>query len=867
MFVVQRNFGAPTEPCTREVWQEVTESAVTAKTIAEARRCLADGDRAGYDSKKRSLPAVCFMADHFEPNQGSKGKLPLNTWRLQSAAVLNGLVMLDFDHVSSLAFRDERLEKGSAQLTPVQVFHKIPDHWFDDTVCRNAIMLAHVTPSGDGLRLVCLADAERGSLADNQQYIATSLGLAYDEACKNADRLSFVPQEEDILYINDNIFNYNNQEYDARYGKLYRGERLEVRGERLEVRGERLEVRGERLEVRGERLEVRGERIPQAETSQPTTTPPTSTPPTDISLTSHLSPLTSTYDGIPLQTVADAYIAKFGTPAVGKRHTYLLRMAARLRPLVENNRDKLGSLLRSVAFVQDMLAEGGAGEVERILADATNLKGGYKVGKTMQSVLAGLGVDTRDAEPADGTAEELDDAGRSFWRRLEPVVEGPYLPALDAVDDENKVGAVMAAGAMFCTLMTRTWYRHYDGLLHRMNPQVYIIGEPATGKSFADRLDRNIMAAMRFADQPVRDAETRYKRQRKERSTSTKAQKGEALEQPEGMIRYLPSRTSNAVFYRRAINAKEVIDGEVMPLHLYTFDSELDSSVTAQSGGSWIGKHDLELKAFHNELSGVDFANTDSVNELIPIYWNQVVTGTPISLSKKITLRNVNDGLCSRMAIFRMAAADYKMVRRGTAAVNHEQEVALKEWGYFFESLKGELRLDRLIDHVYTLCEQSAHDAEAAHDKVLNFLRKRAVFYATWFTVPQIVGRIRGKYKEVNGTKVPCTLDDIQVRDKDLRLATVIYDAVLYYQDKFFGQMLQDSWDNAKREFQPRVRNSRNSERYEALPDEFSTSDLERLFQLQRDSAYQQCKRWCDQGYTKRIKQGTYRKIIKNIVV
>ena len=39
--------------------------------------------------------------------------------------------------------------------------------------------------------------------------------------------------------------------------------------------------------------------------------------------------------------------------------------------------------------------------------------------------------------------------------------------------------------------------------------------------------------------------------------------------------------------------AKEIVDGEVMPMHLYMFDSELDSSITAQSGGAWIGKHDL----------------------------------------------------------------------------------------------------------------------------------------------------------------------------------------------------------------------------------------------------------------------------------
>lgn len=430
--------------------------------------------------------------------------------------------------------------------------------------------------------------------------------------------------------------------------------------------------------------------------------------------------------------------------------------------------------------------------------------------------------------------------------------------------DENKVGAVFAAGAMFCTLMTRCWYTHYDGNLQRMNPQVYIIGDPASGKSFANLLDQCIMAAMRYADQPARDAEERYKNEQQERSTSSKAQKGDALRRPEGMIRYIPSRTSNAVFYRRAVNAKEVIGGEVMPLHLYTFDSELDSSITAQSGGSWIGKHDLELKAFHNEGSGVDYANNDSVNKLIPIYWNNVVTGTPLSLAKKITLRNVNDGLCSRIAVFRMASQKYQMIGRGSMVRNHERELALKEWGYYFESLKGELKIDRLVDHVYTLCEQCAQECEENRDDVRDFLRKRAVFYATWLVVPQIVGRLRGKKKQ-NGE--PLTLQDVKVTDNDLRMASVIFDAVLYYQDHLFGQMLQDSWDNAKREFQPRKRNSRYAQAYEQLPSPFSVSDVERVLGVTNNAAAQHCKRWLQSGYIDRQKQGTYVKLITSIQI
>jgi len=304
------------------------------------------------------------------------------------------------------------------------------------------------------------------------------------------------------------------------------------------------------------------------------------------------------------------------------------------------------------------------------------------------------------------------------------------------VSDANKLGAVFVAGAMYCTLMTRCWYLHFDGQETRLNPMVFVIGHPASGKSFASYLDQQIMAPMRSADSPGRKAEKDFKKQQ-QRATSAKAQKGEPLEQPEDMVRYLPSKTSNAVFFRRSENAVENVDGELMHLYLYMFDSELDSSVTAQSGGSWIGKHDLELKAFQNEFSGVDYANNGSVNDIIQVFWNQVITGTPVSLKKKITPQNINDGLCTRLCIVKMWPDRYKMIGRGNARVNHVVNEQLKEWGYRFDRMKGELKIDRLVDHVYNLCEQVAKDAEEKQDVVLDLLRKRAVYYAIWFTIPR----------------------------------------------------------------------------------------------------------------------------------
>jgi hypothetical protein len=252
----------------------------------------------------------------------------------------------------------------------------------------------------------------------------------------------------------------------------------------------------------------------------------------------------------------------------------------------------------------------------------------------------------------------------------------------------------------------------------------------------------------------------------------------------------------------------------------------------------------------------VDYANGDSINDILPVYWNSVTTGTNVSLHKKFTLRNINDGLCSSVAIFLMERANFRMV--GKNLVDNKTNEALKAWGYKMEKLHGELPLQRLVDHVYDLCELSAQEAEAADDLVLDYLRKRAVFYATWFTVPRIVAREYDKFVKTG---------KLEITDDDLKFSTLMYDAVIWFQDYFFGQMLQDSWDNAEREYVPRRKNSKNADAYRDLPEMFTAKDIVALMGIETEAASKQCQRWLKHGFVERVKQGKYKKIFKEIMV
>ncbi len=747
------------------------------------------------NSLKESLPCLIFGARDFDEVPMKKNPEKRMKRRVLAGIHLSGLFMFDVDHVDN----------------PREIFEQTQQEGFPWEV-----VFAHVTSSGQGLRLVCKARVEIGNIADNQIALAKELDVKPDLSCIDASRISYAPMREDVYYLNEEeLLNYYNEEFDKMYCEAYRKGSTEPT---------KVQTRKESNE--NETLENDEER--------------------DIN-----------YHGVSYAKICEAWqAAQGGAPTTGDRHRTMLQLALDMRYICDNNPENVDWALRQCGFVQDIIRERGEGEV-RAVADTACERRMYKdIPKRMQGVLESVGIRSGEPATAQRPVATVDVPYEQFAQRLEPLLSAPYAEACRGVSRKNWLGAVFASGAMYCTLLSRCWYRHYDGALQRMNPQVLIIGHPASGKSFAKQLDDQIMCSMREQDEVVRLAETRYKQEQKKRGTSSKAQKQDALVEPEGMIRYLPTKTSNNIFFRRLKRAKEMVEGQQLPLHLYMFDSELDSSISAQSGGAWIGKHDLELKAFHNELSGVDYANGDSINDILPVYWNSVTTGTNVSLHKKFTLRNINDGLCSRVAIFLMERANFRMV--GKNLVDNKTNEALKAWGYKMEKLHGELPLQRLVDHVYDLCELSAQEAEAADDLVLDYLRKRAVFYATWFTVPRIVAREYDKFVKTG---------KLEITDDDLKFSTLMYDAVIWFQDYFFGQMLQDSWDNAEREYVPRRKNSKNADAYRDLPETFTMKDVMAVLDIEDNPARQQCNRWLKHGFVERVKQGKYKKIFKEIMV
>ena len=172
MFCYQRGFNNPTRVISAEQFWALVKAPETARKVKEAREALAKGDKATYDRKKKGLPLMIFVGTFeesertFEDKKTGEKRIVAEYWRNQAHVRLNGLVVADYDHL-----------EGDVKQIWEEAFAKLSD---ED---KARILLVFVTPSGQGLKVVFMADPEVGNLIDNQLVFSAKLGLELDGSC------------------------------------------------------------------------------------------------------------------------------------------------------------------------------------------------------------------------------------------------------------------------------------------------------------------------------------------------------------------------------------------------------------------------------------------------------------------------------------------------------------------------------------------------------------------------------------------------------------------------------------------------------------------------------------------------------------
>ncbi len=167
--------------CTPELFRQALDSPLVARVCAEIEDAL-EAVRRGEMSK-----------DDFETLKAARKKmLPVitphatfkNGRRLNADAVPSGLSMYDVDHINDpRAYYDTKVRGCEAEL---------------------GIVLAHVTPSTEGLRLLFVIPRAGMAPDEAQRWMSVRLGdAAYDGAVKDLARCSFLVPREYVLYLDE----------------------------------------------------------------------------------------------------------------------------------------------------------------------------------------------------------------------------------------------------------------------------------------------------------------------------------------------------------------------------------------------------------------------------------------------------------------------------------------------------------------------------------------------------------------------------------------------------------------------------------------------------------------------------------------
>ena len=838
MFCYQQRFDLPTRVVSKEQFWALVRAPYTAQLIKEARAALARGNKALYDKKKKKLPLMIFIGTFDESVKQKDGKDVNDRWRNQEHVRLNGLVVADYDHVIEA---DQTTPgpsySGGERLREIwaEAYGKLSD---ED---KARILLVFVTPSGEGLKVVFEADVNVGNLIDNQLDFSAKLGLKLDESCKDGCRGAFMTTAEDIISINEEkLFTYENKEFGEKFNAEYRAGHSQPT------------INGRILPL--SRGSQRGSEQGNCKADQ--TTPPSGHP-------SYLGGEKDTYHGVPYGKIVEAWLdGKKVEP--GDRHRTSLCLADHLRYITDNDPILIERILREVPFVADIVKERNE-DVAATVKSAREYKMFKSMPKKLSEALGKVGVKVADQttpSPSYSGGERDTDIYEQLplekWaEELQEMAEFyPCMKELFLNVHPHKMPAVLfSSAALFGTLMTRAYYHFWyePEIVRRLNYCIFIIGDPGAGKNVIEKFYFKIADPMIQSDQGLIDAVNRYKDGRTERTTSTKAQKGEALKKPVVGIRVHPARTATGEFIRHMLAAVETVQGQPINLHMFSFDSELDNVTKNNKGGDWKDREVLELKAFHNEQDGQMYANQESITGMFNVFWNFIYTGTPYALHRKVNQRNFGTGMSTRLAVI-------PMPDKGKAGrhqkVDPEANETLKTWAYRLDKVEGELPIEPLNDETYDWQSTRLDIAEFNGDKADRTLLKRIPYYGIGVSLPFILMRHWDEWQESK----TLTMDDT-----DKRLCRLAMEIQYKCQQFFFGEMAFNYFADQNKEFVVRRRSTRYDKCFRKLPDEFKTQQFMDCFGCSQPTAARALDRFKKDGVIESVKYGLYKKLVSEL--
>ena len=778
-----------------------TREEYLAHRDSAAQRMIMGKVRKGNEKMKGSLVQMVYSC------------LPNEDGTLKKSKHMSSTIAMDVDHIPA-----EEMEP-----TKQRILEKKDEL---------GLLMLEVSARGEGYHLVFRRRPEL-SQENNLKWASELLGVKFDSGAKDITRVFYTTTNKELLFLDDRIF------------------------EVQEVQ----EVQSLNDNDNDNENKFSNSQILDKKTCQLST------------LNSQLE-----YKGVSFQKIIDAWSKQRFSEDGASRHDASVRLARDLYIMTDRDKAKTLSLLLAQPWVQEIIEERNE-DVERTVNDAAeyvaaqeseNAKKGKawlpKISKEMKAALEAVGaedsgskIQPSDISPQTSADEDVySQLPLDEWAKELEEMAGHYpcMKELFINVHPHKMPAVLfASAALFGTLMTRAWYHFWyePEIIRRLNYCIFIIGDPGAGKNIVEKFYKKIADPMIQADSCLIDAVNRYKEGRTERTTSTKAQKGEALKRPVVGIRVHPARTATGEFIRHMNAAIETIQGVDLNLHMFSFDAELDNVTKQNKGGDWKDREILELKAFHNEEDGQMYANQESVTGMFNVYWNFIYTGTPYALHRKVNQRNFGTGMSTRLAVIPLP--DKGLAKRHQQ-VDAEANETLKTWAYRLDKVEGELPIEALNDETYEWQSQRMEVAEFNGDKADRTLLKRIPYYGIGISLPFILMRHWDEWQESS----TLTKDE-----RDRKLCKLAMEIQYRCQKFFFGEMAFNYFADQNKEFVVRKRTTRYDMCFRKLPEEFKTQQFMDCFGMSQPSAWKAMNRLINDGVIKKVSYGVYHKLMNEL--
>ena len=471
-FGIANNVKSKVRVCSPELFHRAIDSQVVAEVCAQIKDAL-EAVRRGemspedFETLKGNLKkALIIFTFHATFKNGQ---------RKNDEAIPSGLSIYDLDHIPNPEGRWAEIEPRKEEL---------------------GIVLAHITPSSEGLRLVFMMP-QGMTLAEAQAWMAQQLGDAkYDACVKDYARCSFAVPREYVLFMDEE--------------KLFSNDRVEMINDRAKMINDKEEVNH---------------------------------PEENYHLSSinyHLENYPPTYEGIPYEVIVETLEEQMGgRPEHGSRNNFIFSMACHLRYVCNDDAQWISQILPTYGEAKDKWMA--------TIRSACNRNQTKQMPRIMHRTLA-ICKERSDSETTNQNSEQVN-VPPPMPKRLPPLIKL-------LVSRTPKIYQPAVAHAVFPALGAHLWkttFRYIDNVEHEATLMNVLMAGTGAGKNCITEPINHILKDIR-----KRDAENLQREKEWKKEMQTKGANKDKRQRPEGLVvQEIDPDMTNAAFVQRLADAEE----------------------------------------------------------------------------------------------------------------------------------------------------------------------------------------------------------------------------------------------------------------------------------------------------------------------